>query len=256
MITFSKHLTYLKKTQKIDSFLNILGLLAHALIPMGIAQIQGDTGAAIIFFFMFLIMSFSAGVKLRYFVILISSIIIMLPFAWNFILSDYQKERILALVDPSLDPFVSRYQQLQGEISIGSGKLFGRGLFNGPRVAMESVPIQESDFIFSVAGEELGFIGCILIILLLLALLIRVFQIALKSCDNIGMYICFGFFGMIASQTIFNLGMCLSLLPVMGVTLPFFSYGGSSMACIYFGIGLIQNVYMYKDDADTAMLNS
>ncbi len=256
MITFSKHLTYLKETQKIDSFLNILGLLAHALIPMGIAQIQGDTGAAIIFFFMFLIMSFSAGVKLRYFVILISSIIIMLPFAWNFILSDYQKERILALVDPSLDPFVSRYQQLQGEISIGSGKLFGRGLFNGPRVAMESVPIQESDFIFSVAGEELGFIGCILIILLLLALLIRVFQIALKSCDNIGMYICFGFFGMIASQTIFNLGMCLSLLPVMGVTLPFFSYGGSSMACIYFGIGLIQNVYMYKDDADTAMLNS
>lgn len=256
MITFSKHLTYLKETQKIDSFLNILGLLAHALIPMGIAQIQGDTGAAIIFFFMFLIMSFSAGVKLRYFVILISSIIIMLPFAWNFILSDYQKERILALVDPSLDPFVSRYQQLQGEISIGSGKLFGRGLFNGPRVAMESVPIQESDFIFSVAGEELGFIGCILIILLLLALLIRVFQIALKSCDNIGMYICFGFFGMIASQTIFNLGMCLSLLPVMGVTLPFFSYGGSSMACIYFGIGLIQNVYMYKDDTDTAMLNS
>lgn len=256
MITFSKHLTYLKETQKIDSFLNILGLLAHALIPMGIAQIQGDTGAAIIFFFMFLTMSFSAGVKLRYFVILISSIIIMLPFAWNFILSDYQKERILALVDPSLDPFVSRYQQLQGEISIGSGKLFGRGLFNGPRVAMESVPIQESDFIFSVAGEELGFIGCILIILLLLALLIRVFQIALKSCDNIGMYICFGFFGMIASQTIFNLGMCLSLLPVMGVTLPFFSYGGSSMACIYFGIGLIQNVYMYKDDADTAMLNS
>ena len=256
MITFSKHLTYLKETQKIDSFLNILGLLAHALIPMGIAQIQGDTGAAIIFFFMFLIMSFSAGVKLRYFVILISSIIIMLPFAWNFILSDYQKERILALVDPSLDPFVSRYQQLQGEISIGSGKLFGRGLFNGPRVAMESVPIQESDFIFSVAGEELGFIGCILIILLLLALLIRVFQIALKSCDNIGMYICFGFFGMIASQTIFNLGMCLSLLPVMGVTLPFFSYGGSSMACIYFGIGLIQNVYMYKNDTDTAMLNS
>ena len=91
MITFSKHLTYLKETQKIDSFLNILGLLAHALIPMGIAQIQGETGAAIIFFFMFLIMSFSAGVKLRYFVILISSIIIMLPFAWNFILSDYQK---------------------------------------------------------------------------------------------------------------------------------------------------------------------
>lgn len=254
MITFSKHISYLKKIGKIDSFLHILGLLFHALVPMGITQSQGDTGAAVIFFFMFLTMAFSAGIKLRYFVILITSIVALLPFAWKYILSDYQKLRILAIIDTSLDPFVVRYQQFQGEISIGSGQLWGKGLFKGPRVSSQLVPVQESDLIFSVAGEELGFIGCITILILLTLLLIKIFQIALKSCDNIGYYICFGFFGMIFSQVIFNIGMCLSLLPVMGVALPFFSYGGTSIVCTFLGIGLIQNVYMYKDDINTAEL--
>lgn len=254
MITFSKHLAYLKEKNKLDSFLHILGLLGHALIPMGFTQALGDTGAAIIFFFMFLTMSFAAGVKLRYFVILLTSIIALLPFAWKYVLSDYQKLRILAIVDTTLDPFIVRYQQLQGEISIGSGQIFGRGLFKGPRVSAQFVPVQDSDLIFSVAGEELGFIGCMLILIILLILLIRVFQAALKSCDDLGSYICFGFFGMISSQIVFNLGMCLSLLPVMGVTLPFFSYGGTSISCMFLGIGLVQNVYMYKDDADTAAL--
>ena len=222
---------------------------------MGFTQALGDTGAAIIFFFMFLTMSFAAGVKLRYFVILLTSIIALLPFAWKYVLSDYQKLRILAIVDTTLDPFIVRYQQLQGEISIGSGQIFGRGLFKGPRVSAQFVPVQDSDLIFSVAGEELGFIGCMLILIILLILLIRVFQAALKSCDDLGSYICFGFFGMISSQIVFNLGMCLSLLPVMGVTLPFFSYGGTSISCMFLGIGLVQNVYMYKDDADTAALS-
>lgn len=254
MITFSTHLTYLKENGKIDSFLHIAGLLGHALIPMGFTQALGDTGAAVIFFFMFLTMAFAAGIKLRYFVILLSSIIALLPFAWKYVLSDYQKLRILAIVDTTLDPFVSRYQQLQGEISIGSGQIYGRGLFKGPRVSAQFVPVQDSDLIFSVAGEELGFIGCMLILFLLAFLLIRIFQTALKSCDDLGSYICFGFFGMISSQIVFNLGMCLSLLPVMGVALPFFSYGGTSISCMFLGIGLVQNVYMYKDDADTVAL--
>lgn len=254
MITFSRHLTYLKETGKIESFLHIACLLGHALIPMGFTQALGDTGAAVIFFFMFLTMAFAAGIKLRYFVILLSSIIALLPFAWKYVLSDYQKLRILAIIDTTLDPFVSRYQQLQGEISIGSGQIWGRGLFKGPRVSAQFVPVQDSDLIFSVAGEELGFIGCMLILFLLVFLLIRIFQTALKACDDLGSYICFGFFGMISSQIVFNLGMCLSLLPVMGVALPFFSYGGTSISCMFLGIGLVQNVYMYKDDADTVAL--
>ena len=142
------------------------------------------------------------------------------------------------------------FQQIQGKISIGSGKIFGQGLFNGPRVGSNSVPIQESDFIFSVAGEELGFIGCILVILLLCLMLFRTLKIASLSSDCLGTCICFGFFGLVASQTIFNLGMCLSVLPVMGVTLPFFSAGGSSSACLYFGLGLIQSVFMQRHDDD------
>ena len=112
------------------------------------------------------------------------------------------------------------------------------------------VPIQESDFIFAVAGEQLGFIGCAMIIILLILLLMRTLHTARVSCDNLGAYMCFGFFGMIASQMIFNLGMCLSLLPVMGVTLPFFSAGGSSAACLYLGFGLVQNVYMHRSEKD------
>ena len=114
-------------------------------------------------------------------------------------------------------------------------------------VAKNVVPIQESDFIFSAAGEELGFIGCVLIILLLVLLILRVGYIARKSNEITSSLICFGFIGLIASQTIFNLGMCLSLLPVMGVTLPFFSVGGSSAACLYLGIGILQNIYLNRD---------
>lgn len=254
IITFSKHLSLLKEKNRLKSFYHIVLLAAHALVPMLLTHLQGDDGAAIIFFCMFVTMSFAAGVPLRYFSLLFSIILIGIPFAWKYILADYQKHRLINQFNPEADPLGTGFQQIQGKISIGSGMLWGRGLFQGPRVEHGAVPIQESDFIFSVAGEELGFIGCTLVLGLILALLGRSFYVAAKSCDDLGSYICFGFFGMIASQTIFNLGMCLSLLPVMGVTLPFFSAGGSSAACLYLGIGLVQNVYMNHKNSDKAGL--
>jgi len=147
------------------------------------------------------------------------------------------------------------YQQYHGRISIGSGGFSGAGLGNGSRVAAKSVAEQDSDFIFSVAGEELGFIGCTAIILLLLLLMIKVLHVAGTSRDGIGKYMCFGFFGLIAFQTVVNIGMCLTLLPVMGITLPFFSSGGSSAMCLYFGIGLVQGVYMRRQEIDGSHLN-
>ena len=171
----------------------------------------------------------------------------MVPILWKFVLADYQRNRILTQLNPEGDPLNMGYQQIQGKLSIGSGGLFGVGLFRGPRVAKGVVPIQESDFIFSVAGEELGFIGCVLVLILILAMILRITYIARKSGDLVGALICYGFVGLIASQTIFNLGMCLSLLPVMGVTLPFFSVGGSSAACLYFGMGIIQNIFLNLD---------
>lgn len=250
MVTFSKHISFLNEKKELKSFLNVALLGVHALVPIALTHLQGDDGAAIIFFFMFLFMAFAGGVQLRYFFALFSVIILSIPILWNYVFAEYQKQRIINQINPEADPLATGFQQIQGKISIGSGKLFGQGLFNGPRVGSNSVPIQESDFIFSVAGEELGFIGCTVVILLLLFMLLRTLRIASLSSDLLGTCICFGFFGMVASQTIFNIGMCLSVLPVMGVTLPFFSAGGSSSACLYLGVGLVQNVFMQRYDGD------
>ena len=247
IITFAKHLSIVKNTDNFKDIKNICLLGAHALIPVVLTHMQGDDGAAIIFLCIAITMSFMAGLPLRYFGALIVLGAIFMPIAWNFVLADYQKKRIITQMNPEGDPLNMGYQQIQGKLSIGSGGLFGTGLFKGPRVANNVVPIQESDFIFSVAGEELGFVGCTLIILLLLLLIFRIGFIARKCNDTIGSFICFGFIGLILSQTVFNLGMCLSLLPVMGVTLPFFSVGGSSAACLYLGIGILQNIYLSRN---------
>ncbi len=257
IITFSQHLNYIKKNGHLKEFKHIFFLALHALVPMGLTQLQGDTGAAVIFFFMFLTMSFAAGVQLRYFGIILAAICIIIPLAWNLniLLTEYQKKRFLIQFDLESDPAEYGFQQIQGRTSIASGQLWGRGLFKGIRVGSGVVPIAQSDFIFSVVGEELGFLGCLLVIALLAGLIFTTLHIAKCSCDDLGKYMCFGFIGLVMFQTIFNLGMCLTVLPVMGVTLPFFSAGGSSAACLYFALGLIQNVYMSRDNKDLVILN-
>lgn len=248
IITFSKHLSFIKEKDKFKSFSKILGLAIHALVPIVLTHLQGDDGAAMIFFCMFVIMSFAAGVPIKYFVIMTCVLISLIPVAWNYLLADYQKQRLINQFNPESDPLNMGYQQIQGKISIGSGQIFGKGLFKGNMVGQEIVPIQESDFIISAVGEELGFIGCLLVVSLLFAMIMRTLIISANSCDTLGAYICVGFMSLIISQTIFNLGMCLSILPVMGVTLPFFSAGGSSAACLYLGFGLVQNVYINRHD--------
>lgn len=247
IITFSKHLSDVKKSSEFKRLKEVIGLGIHALVPVILTHFQGDDGAAIIFLCIALIMVFMAGLPLRYFVALSILGAIAAPLMWNLVLADYQKKRILTQFNPEADPLNMGYQQIQGKLSIGSGGVFGYGLFEGPRVANGVVPIQESDFIFSAAGEELGFIGCLMILILLFAFIFRVGYIAKCSGESVGMFICFGFIGLVASQTIFNLGMCLSLLPVMGVTLPFISVGGSSAACLYLGVGIVQSVYLNRD---------
>lgn len=257
MITFAKHVATLDERGLLKSPLHILLLACHALIPIAIVHIQGDDGAGIIFFFMFVAMAFGAGIQLRYFAALFAAIGVLLPLAWKYVLADYQKQRFLVayhLDSNTAAALQYGWQQIQGRTSIGSGGLWGRGLFQSPRVNKGLVPVQQSDFIFSVAGEQLGFIGCCAVILLLLILLWRTLHIARRSPDLLGSTVCMGFFGMIAAQMIFNLGMCLDLLPVMGVTLPFFSYGGSSALCLYLGFGLVQNVHMHRYDTDKVNL--
>ncbi|MCH5354030.1 MAG: FtsW/RodA/SpoVE family cell cycle protein [Acutalibacter sp.] len=252
ILTFAKHLDALQKRGAVNSPLQIFLLALHALVPLLLCELQGDTGAAVVFFFIFLTMSLSANIKLRYFAVLGVLVVGAIPLLWRFFLRDYQKQRFIAvynLEDPSVQ-LNDGYQQYQGRISIGSGGMKGQGLFQGSRVSNNSVPFQHSDYIFSVAGEELGFWGCVLIIGLLLLFMLKVLHVAHSSRDEMGKYICFGFFGMIALQTVSNIGMCLAILPAMGVTLPFFSAGGSSAACLYLGFGLVQGVYMRRKETD------
>jgi len=252
MVTFAKHLDTLKKHGRLEEPLQVILLAFHALIPMMLCELQGDTGAAVVFFFMFLTMSLGAGVQLRYFAILFVMVLVAFPILWEYFMPEYQKGRFTAvfnLEDPTVQMF-DGYQQYQGRISIGSGKLHGQGLFQGTRVASKVVTFQQSDYIFSVAGEELGFIGCSLIILLLFLFMAKVLHVASMARDDLGKYMCFGFFGIIALQSVVNIGMCLALLPVMGVTLPFFSAGGSAASCLYLGFGLVQSVHMRRKESD------
>lgn len=254
IITFSKHLSYLKDNEKLKSFLQICGLGVHALIPVAIVHLQGDDGTALVFAFMFLIMTFAAGVQLRYFLVLFAGGLAAIPLIWNKLMHDEQRARFLALLDLDASSMGKGYQQFQGKTSIASGQLFGRGLYEGPRVTNGNVPYQENDFILTVAGEELGFIGCVILLLLLLFFMLRALQVSFKAKDNFGKYICIGFFAMIATQTCINVGMCLGLIPVIGITLPFLSAGGSSVACLYLGVGLVVSVYMHRFDADHVTL--
>ena len=258
MLTYAKHIAVVREKDRIKNPLQVFLLAGHAAVPVLLCHLQGDDGAAIVFLFMFLCMSLAGGIQLRYFILLGAIIAVALPFIWNNVLSEYQIKRFTSvynLDDPSVQ-LNEGYQQYQGRLSIGSGQLFGKGLFNGTRVESNLVTFQHSDFIFSVAGEELGFIGCTAIIVLLFIYLMRVLYVASKARDTLGRCICFGFFGLIALQTVSNIGMCLALLPVMGVTLPFFSAGGSSAVCLYLGFGLVQSVYMRRPGAEGPRLHA
>lgn len=247
IITLTRHLSYLKEKEYLNNLWGLLSLCFHAAVPMVIIHLQGDDGTVLIFGLVFLIMCFMSGIMLRYFAMFTGALAATVPVIWNFLLNDEHRNRLSALLFPG-ESTVTDYgwQQYQGKLSVACGGLFGIGLFNGTRVKNGIVPEQENDFIFTVAGEELGFIGCIIILVLLLIIILRVIQIAKRAADYSGRLICAGVFALIASQTIINLGMVLGFFPVIGVTLPLFSSGGSSLMSVLICIGLVQSVYSNK----------
>lgn len=250
IITFAKHISVLVKYDKLRSFFGVMTLVFHAAIPILLIHMQGDDGTALVFGFMFLIMTFAAGVQLRYFISFLLVICVSAPLFYTKIMNDDQRNRLLVLFnldDNSLTTY--GWQQYQGKVSIASGGLFGEGYMNGPRVAKDIVPYQENDFIFTVAGEEFGFIGCTILLLILLFIVIKTMRDAYLADDTFGKMICYGFFSIIATQTVINIGMVLGIFPVVGITLPFFSSGGTSVMCLYFGVGLVQSVYMHRENS-------
>ena len=157
--------------------------------------------------------------------------------------SDYQLNRLRSFIDPYADPQATGYQLRQARITIGSGGFFGKGLFDGPQTNGRFVPEQHTDFIFTVAGEEIGFLGAGLILILYSIILMRAFAVARRTNDLFGRMVCVGVIAWFSFQIFENIGMTMGLMPMTGVPLPFLSYGGSSMFANMIGIGLLQNVY-------------
>lgn len=245
IITFSVHLDTVGS--EINKLKNVILLGIHAMIAVGLVVLTGDMGSALVFMFITIGMLFMAGLQLRYFLFGIGAIGLLAPIAWFEVLSDFQKQRFMAIYSPSSLTEATYneviFQQERGMNAISSGGAFGAGLFNGTYTQNGLVPESENDMIFSVVGEELGFVGALVVLGLLLAIAIKILFVGKKAVSVTGKLICCAVAVMIITQVVVNVGMCLKLLPVVGITLPFMSAGGSSNLCIYIAIGMVLSVY-------------
>ena len=223
---------------------DVLQALAIAAIPVALIIMQPDMGTVLIISAAVVTIVAVSGVPARWVTgLLLLAVLGGFVAVKAGVVSEYQVNRLQTFVDPNADTQGAGYQLRQARITVGSGGLLGTGLFNGPQTNGRFVPEQQTDFIFTVAGEELGFIGSGAILILYLILLMRGFSIARRTNDPFGRLVCTGVIAWFAFQIFENIGMTLGLMPMTGVPLPFISYGGSSMFATLIGIGLLQNVH-------------
>ncbi|MBO5089875.1 MAG: FtsW/RodA/SpoVE family cell cycle protein [Clostridia bacterium] len=247
VITFSTHLA--KAGKNINKIKTLIPICIHGAIPVLLIHFQGDDGTALVFAVMVVLMLWSAGVSWKYFVAAFSALLVASPIIYFFIMNDTHRERLKNMFDIDADIKGVGWQQYRGRQALANGGLFGQGYLNGDltQIGKSGVPEGHNDFIFVTIGEELGFFGCIAVIILLGAICIRCLQVAKLSAKNDGKYICVGIFAMLFAQIVINIGMCTSITPVIGVTLPFFSAGGTSLLCLFLGMALVHNVYMNRN---------
>lgn len=245
IITFSAHLSHVKKN--INKLKTLALLILHGAFPVVLIHFQGDDGTALVFAIMFIAMLFSAGLNIKYIIAAVGAAVVASPLIYFFVMNDTHRNRIKNIFDLEADLHGGGYQQWMGRIALANGGVFGQGLFSGELTQSEGVPKGYNDFIFVSIGEELGLLGCLAVLILLTAICIRCIHVGKQSGDDSGMYIAVGVFAMIFAQAIINVGMCISLLPVIGITLPFFSAGGSSLLCLMCGIGLVLSVYVHRN---------
>jgi len=221
----------------LPSLLYVGGIAGSILLLM---LVQGDTGTTLVFLFFTAGMLFAAGLDWRFFAAAAAVIVAAAPFVWVR-MPAYMQDRILVGFRPELDPLDMGFQAIQSKIAIGSGQLFGKGFLKGTQIDL--LPARETDFLYATAGEEFGFVGSMAILLLLTFILLRVLKTARTAQSNVSCLICVGVFAMFFGQVFENIGMCLAILPVVGITLPFFSYGGSSMISCWLAVGLVLAVH-------------
>ena len=254
ILTFAMHLNNVRG--KINEPKELGKLLLHMLVPILIIHIQGDDGTAIIYGIIACCMMFSAGLSWKYIIGAISAAAVAVAVAFGFfsdkIGKGYQWYRILAVIDPENKTGWAPsetvwkniiYQQQRGEIALGSGGIFGNGIFGG---SYYSVPNAHNDFVLSWIGNATGFVGCCVVLGILFALVCKTFATGARSEDMLGSFICAGIGGALMAQIAVNVGMNLRVLPVIGVTLPFYSAGGSSVLMLYICVGLVLSVYMHN----------
>jgi len=241
IITFSKHIDIVGK--RINRPLPLLTLVAHAGIVIGLILLSGDLGVGLVFIGLTAIMLYGAGLNLLYFAAAAGAAVLAFPYVWPHLRED-QQLRIIYGFNPEGDPLGKGMQPLLGRSCISNGGLFGQGLNGGEYY--RRLYACENDFAFSSLCEKFGVAAGILTVLLLAALIVRVFYVGFKSRKKTGSLICVGIAGMLMIQTLENIGMCLARLPVIGVTLPFISYGGSSVTSAYLMIGFVHSIWAHR----------
>jgi rod shape determining protein RodA len=215
-------------------------------LPMGLIMMQPDLGTTIIILAFTVGILYMAGLQYRYLFAALVMGLVTLPVFWHY-LEDYQKSRILIFLNPEMDPMGAGYQIIQSKRAVGSGMMWGQGLYQGTQSQYGFLPERHTDFIFSVIAEELGFIGTAFLMALFFILLVKCIKIAMNARDDFGMFLVIGVVFMLAFHIIINIGMTIGLFPVTGKPLPFISHGGTFMLTNFIAIGLVLNVNMRRD---------
>ena len=234
----------------LSSLRSVTHMSLHAGIMIGMIMVLShDAGVALIFVFIFIVMVYVAGLNYKWILAGVLALAALLPLVWNYMMDDYQRNRILVLFDSSIDPqgLSIRWHMKNSLLSLTAGGITGQGLFRGNRTQIGALTAQHTDFIFSAIGEELGFFGCLLTLVLLTSIIVRCVYVGMRTTDYCNRMICVGVASATAFQVISNVGMCLGLMPVIGLTLPFISYGGSSIVSMYLSMGIISSIYARPD---------
>jgi rod shape determining protein RodA len=213
----------------------------YVLFPTVLTFFQPDFGSIIILIALWIGILIVSGIKLRHLLILFLCLILILSISWFFLMKDYQKERVISFFVPA-DPLGAGWSQNQAKIAIGSGGIFGQGLFKGSQTQYGFLPEPQTDFIFSAIAEEMGLLGVSILFFLFLILIWRILKVALKSQSNFPRLFCVGLVIVLVSHIFINIGMNLGLLPIIGISLPLISYGGSNLIMTFLAFGIVQNI--------------
>ena len=233
------------KVGQLNSFQDLIPVAAYIGVPFLLVLKQPDLGTSLVFMAIFFGMIIVCGIRWRILFGIFVAGLAAMPLLWQF-LKDYQKMRIMVFLDPNVDPLGSGYHIIQSKIAIGSGMIFGKGLFEGTQSQLNFLPENHTDFIFAVVGEELGFIGAVILLLLYLVIFIRGLSIAKNSSDIFGRLLAVGITSMLAFHVLVNVGMTTGIMPVTGIPLPLMSYGVSALTTDILAIAILMNIHMRK----------